>query len=51
MECPRCRKVRNERVHMKDVKRKGGFHKHTKYICPECGLVRMKRNRKKKRRR
>ena len=29
---------------MKPVKRKGGFHKQTKFICPQCGLVRMKKN-------
>jgi len=27
---------------MKAVKRKGGFHKKTKFQCPECGLIRMK---------
>jgi len=43
MECPRCRK-QNKRVKMKDVKRKGGFHKQTKYVCPECGLIRMIEN-------
>ncbi len=43
MECPRCR-IKNQRVHMKPVKRKGGFHKQTKFVCPECGLIRMKRN-------
>lgn len=44
MECPRCRKLHKKRVHMKQVKRRGGYHKQTKYKCPECGLVRMKTN-------
>lgn len=39
MICPRCS------VKMKDIKRKGGFHKKTKYICKNCGLVKMKNNR------
>lgn len=34
---------------MRDQKRKGGFHKNTKYICPECGLVKMKTNVRKNR--
>jgi len=44
MECPRCRKVDKKRIKMKPVKRKGGFHKQTKFTCPECGLIRMKKN-------
>ena len=36
--CPVCK------TKMKDVKRKGGFHKQTKYKCPNCGLVKMKKN-------
>jgi len=44
MFCPRCRKVEKKVIKMKEVKRKGGFHKHTKFVCPECGLVRMKKN-------
>ena len=45
MICPRCRKVQKKKVSMKTVKRKGGFHKQTKYLCPKCGLIRMKKNR------
>lgn len=43
MECPRCR-TQQQKIHMKPVKRRGGFHKQTKFKCPECGLTRMKRN-------
>lgn len=45
MYCPRC-KTLNKQVKMKDMKRKGGFHKKTKYVCPECKLVRMKVNKR-----
>ncbi len=45
MECPRCRKTQKKRVGMKHVKRKGGFHKQTKFQCPNCGLVKMIKNR------
>ncbi len=44
MECPRCRNSSKKRVSMKSVKRKGGYHKQTKFKCPECGLIRMKNN-------
>ena len=44
MECPRCRNSSKKRVTMKPVGRKGGFHKQTKFKCPECGLNRMKKN-------
>lgn len=33
-----------KKVPMKDIKRKGGFHKQTKYQCKSCGLIRMKKN-------
>ena len=38
MTCPVCKRK------MKDIKRKGGFHKKTKYVCASCGRVRMKSN-------
>ncbi len=44
MICSRCKKSKKNTVKMKQVKRKGGFHKKTKFQCPECGLVRMKEN-------
>ncbi len=44
MLCPRCRNSKKKKVAMKQVKRKGGFHKQTKFQCPECGLIRMKKN-------
>lgn len=44
LECPRCRKLEKKRIHMKPIKRRGGFHKQTKYKCPECGLTIMKKN-------
>ena len=44
MLCPRCRNVQKKKVSMKAVKRKGGFHKKTKFQCSECGLIRMKDN-------
>jgi hypothetical protein len=37
--------VEKKLVKMKDIKRKGGFHKQTKYICPECDFKKMIRNR------
>jgi hypothetical protein len=60
MICPRCRgdedieisdeenkeeKPGKKLVKMKDIKRKGGFHKQTKYICPECNYKKMVKNR------
>ncbi len=45
MICSRCSKMEGLKIHMKPVKRKGGFHKQTKFICKRCGLVRMKANR------
>lgn len=44
--CPRCRIQFNKQVKMKNIKRKGGFHKKAKYQCPECGLIRMKKFKK-----
>ena len=44
MLCPKCRKKSKLQIKMKQVKRKGGFHKKTKFQCPKCGLVRMKKN-------
>ena len=46
MYCPRCR-AKGIYIKMKNVKRKGGFHKNTKYICPNCNFVRMKSNKRK----
>jgi len=46
MICPRCAKLAGKKIPMKDIKRKGGFHKQTKYQCKSCGLVRMKSNKK-----
>ena len=40
MYCPKCK------TKMKDIKRKGGFHKKTKYECLSCGIIRMKQNKK-----
>nr|QBK87538.1 MAG: hypothetical protein LCMAC201_04490 [Marseillevirus LCMAC201] len=31
---------------MEDVKRKGGFHGKTKYICPQCQKKVFKENKK-----
>ena len=45
--CPRCQ-TQNVKVKMKLVKRKGGFHKNTKFKCPQCSLIRMKPNKKSK---
>ena len=56
MICPRCRgdedivntdtePKEKKIVKMKDIKRKGGFHKQTKYICPECKYKKMVKNR------
>ena len=44
MECPRCRNSFRKRITMKQVKRKGGFHKQTKFVCPDCGMIKMKKN-------
>ena len=38
MICPDCK------IKMKDIKRKGGFHKHTKYKCPNCDLLKFVKN-------
>ena len=38
MICPECK------IKMVDIKRKGGFHKNTKYICPECKFVKFVKN-------
>ena len=44
MECPHCRKSHKKRITLKEVKRKGGFHKQTKFKCSNCGFIRMKAN-------
>ena len=44
MLCPKCKRTRKIDVSMKEIKRKGGFHKQTKFKCPHCGLIRMKKN-------
>ena len=44
MICPRCKEMKEDTVKMKDIKRKGGFHKQTKYICPDCGFKKMIKN-------
>ena len=51
MYCPRCRKLQHKRVKMKVIKRKGGYHKQTKYKCPECNLIRMKGHKKQRKNR
>ena len=46
MNCPRCR-AKDIHIKMKPVKKKGGFHKNTKFICPNCNYTRMKTNKRK----
>ena len=40
MFCPNCKEP------MEDVKRKGGFHGKTKFICETCNLKRFVENKK-----
>lgn len=40
MYCPRCR-FQGKIVKMKSSKR--SFHKKIKWLCPDCGLVRMEK--------
>ncbi len=44
MICPRCSRLDGKKIPMKVIKRKGGFHKQTKFQCKNCGLIRMKPN-------
>jgi len=44
MWCPRCSK-QGKQSKMKPQKKKGGFHKQIKWVCPNCGLVRMQKHR------
>lgn len=40
MYCPNCKEL------MDDIKRKGGFHGKTKYVCSKCNFKRFVENKK-----